>query len=255
MLGALFHEAGFLSFRAACVATARSLPRSAGDEALHAAAMARFVVLVPLAPKSRSRMRLYYGEPDAPDKIGWCMSNSSVFSNSRPVLIVFAGLPATGKTSIARELCARIGAVFLRIDTIEQAIRSSPGVSQAINEEGYRVAFAVAGDNLRLGRIVISDSVNPVQESRDAWMEVGRLTNSFFIEVEVVCSDAESHRQRVETREASIPALILPTWEEVVAREYLPWSRDHIVIDTAHKTVPDSVDELHAAIMSLALRS
>jgi len=31
-------------------------------------------------------------------------------------------------------------AVYLRIDTIEQAIHNSPGMSQAINKEGYRVA-------------------------------------------------------------------------------------------------------------------
>jgi predicted kinase len=170
-------------------------------------------------------------------------------SNSGSVLIVFGGLPGSGKTSIARDLAARMDAVYLRIDTIEQAIRNSPGVSRTINEEGYRVAYAVAGDNLRLSRTVISDSVNPVQESRDAWMEVGRLTDSFFIEVEVVCSDAESHRQRVETRESGIPGLTLPTWEEVLACEYQPWNRDHIVIDTAHKAVPDCVGELRAAIM------
>jgi predicted kinase len=181
------------------------------------------------------------------------MTNSSALLNPGPVLIIFGGLPGTGKTSIARELSARMDAVYLRIDSIEQAIRNSPGLRHAINEEGYRVAYAVAADNLRLGRTVISDSVNPVQESRDAWMEVGRLTNSFFVEVEVVCSDTESHRQRVNTREASIPGLTLPTWEEVVAREYLPWNRDRIVIDTAQKTVPESVEELQAAIMKWAL--
>ena len=138
---------------------------------------------------------------------------------------------------------------IFRLDTIEQAIRNSPGI-QAVDQEGYRVAYAVAEDNLRLGRTVISDCVNPVQESRDAWMEVGHLTHSFFVEVEVVCSDAESHRQRVETRETGIPGLKLPTWEEVLAREYQAWSRDHIVIDTAHKAVPDCAGELRTAIMS-----
>jgi predicted kinase len=178
------------------------------------------------------------------------MSNSNTLSNPGSVLIVFGGLPGTGKSSIARSLAARIDAVYLRIDTIEQAIRNSPGVHQAVDEKGYRVAYAVAEDNLRLGRTVISDSVNPVQESRDAWMEVGRLTKSSFLEVEVVCSDAASHRKRVEKRGAGIPGLKLPTWEEVLAREYQPWNRGHIVIDTAHKAVSDCVGELQTAIMS-----
>jgi predicted kinase len=171
-----------------------------------------------------------------------------VTAASGPLLIVFAGLPGTGKTSVARELAERLGAVYLRIDTIEQAIQNSPGVTQAVNEEGYRVAYAVAEDNLRLGRVVISDSVNPVRESRDAWVEVAGRTCSKIIEVEILCSDVEAHRRRVEGRTADIAGLKLPTWEKVVAREYEPWNRDHLVIDTAGKTVADAVRELEGAI-------
>ena len=173
---------------------------------------------------------------------------SDAFLTSSSPLIVFGGLPGTGKTSIARDLATRMSAVYLRVDTIEQAIRAAPGVSQQVNEEGYRVAYAVAEDNLRLGRNVISDSVNPIQASRDAWMDIGRRTNARVIEVEVVCTDTESHRRRVETREADIPGLNPPAWEDVLAREYEPWSRDRIVIDTAHKTVLDCVEELQSAI-------
>jgi predicted kinase len=35
------------------------------------------------------------------------------------MLIVFAGLPGSGKSSIARELAREIGAIWLRIDSIE----------------------------------------------------------------------------------------------------------------------------------------
>jgi predicted kinase len=178
------------------------------------------------------------------------MTSSSGLSISKPVLVVLAGLPGTGKSAIALGLAARMRAVYLRIDTIEQAIRNSPGVRQAINEEGYRVAYAVAEDNLRLGQIVISDSVNPVEETRDAWRLVANLTNSILIEVEIICSDAAAHRLRVETRKVGIPGLKLPTWEEVLAHEYQPWNRDHIVIDTTYKAVPDSVSDLQATIRS-----
>ena len=37
------------------------------------------------------------------------------------MLIVFGGLPGTGKTTVARELARQLGAVHLRIDSIEQA--------------------------------------------------------------------------------------------------------------------------------------
>jgi predicted kinase len=41
------------------------------------------------------------------------------------MLIVLRGLPGVGKTAIARELARTLGAVHLRIDSIEQALRSA----------------------------------------------------------------------------------------------------------------------------------
>ncbi len=152
-----------------------------------------------------------------------------------PALIVFGGLPATGKTALARELAGRIEAVYLRIDSIERAL----GDGQ-IEDAGYRVAYAVAADNLRLGRMVVADCVNPIAVTREAW----RAVAEDVIEIEVVCSDAAEHRRRVESRVADIAGLRLPSWSEVLAREYEPWPRDHVVIDTAGRTPAEAVDEL-----------
>jgi predicted kinase len=41
------------------------------------------------------------------------------------VLIAFGGLPGTGKTTLARTVASRYASVYLRIDTIEQAIQDS----------------------------------------------------------------------------------------------------------------------------------
>jgi predicted kinase len=88
-------------------------------------------------------------------------------------LIVFGGLPASGKSSIARELAKQTGAFWLHIDSIEQAIRESGIVTGSVDDAGYRAAYAVAGDNLRLGRDVIGDSVNGWPKTRDAWRGAG----------------------------------------------------------------------------------
>lgn len=164
------------------------------------------------------------------------------------MLIVFGGLPATGKSTLARAIAEARGAVWLRIDTIEQALRESGRVMADLHDAGYRAAYALAEDNLKLGREVVADSVNPVAVSRDAWRDVAARAGVSCIEFEVICSDAAEHRRRVETRAVDVPGLTPPTWDAVVGREYEPWDRARIVIDTAGKDVEATVGEVLARI-------
>jgi predicted kinase len=167
----------------------------------------------------------------------------------RTALISFSGLPATGKSTIAYALAREIGAVWLRIDSIEQAILAS-GVLQGapMDDAGYRAAYAVAEDNLRLGRHVVADCVNGWALTRDVWRTTGLQACARVIEVEVVCSDAAEHRRRVETRTVDVPGLKLPDWQAVLEREYHPWTRDHLTIDTAGRTAATCVEMVMSAI-------
>jgi predicted kinase len=159
-------------------------------------------------------------------------------------LIAFGGLPGTGKTVVAREVARELNAVYVRIDSIEQAIRASGVLHRTIDDAGYRVAYVIAEDNLRMGRTVVADCVNPIQITREAWIGVANRAQAKTVEVEIVCSDPQQHRLRVENRVSDIPGLKLPSWDEVISREYEPWQRKHIVIDTARRTVSDNVNEL-----------
>jgi predicted kinase len=179
------------------------------------------------------------------------------------MLIVFAGLPGTGKSTLARGLARGLGAVHLRIDSIEQAIANAraadaagaantgagaganPGLERGpVGAEGYAAAYAIAEDNLRLGLTIVADCVNPLGITRDSWRDIGIRVGVPVIEIETVCSDLIKHQRRIESRQADIPGHTLPTWQAVLARKYEPWSRERVVIDTARLTVAQALGTL-----------
>jgi len=163
----------------------------------------------------------------------WSEQPSAVGSST---LIVFAGLPGVGKTIISGALAREIAAVYLRIDSIEQTLRESAALVQPINDAGYRVAYALAENNLRMGRTVVADCVNPILITRKAWRDVADRARARIFEIELQCSDVKEHRRRVESRSSDIQGLVLPTWNDVLTREYQPWDRKHLEIDTATNT-------------------
>lgn len=164
------------------------------------------------------------------------------------MLIVLGGLPATGKTTIASQLAEATAAVHLRVDTIEQAIVRSGHSDHPVGAAGYVVGYALAGDLLRQGFSVIAESVNPIALTRDAWRDVASEHHADVYEVELICSDPAEHEHRATTRTIDIPGLIPPTWTEIQAREYHPWHRDHITIDTAGHTPTSCVTNILAEI-------
>ncbi|MBB6636592.1 AAA family ATPase [Cohnella thailandensis] len=158
------------------------------------------------------------------------------------MLYIFGGLPGTGKTTLSSALARMLGAAYLRVDVVEQAMRDA-GI-RVDGPEGYLVCYAIASQNLQLGLDVVADTVNPIQVTRRAWRNVAESLEAPFVEIEVVCTDDREHKHRVETREADIPGFVLPTWEQVRNRQYEVWDRDRIVIDTAHRTVAESLETL-----------
>ena len=158
-------------------------------------------------------------------------------------LIALAGLPGAGKSSIARVLARRTGAIWLRIDSIDQAIRASGTAPVDLLDWTYRAGQAIAADNLALGLDVIADCVNDCWEARQGWETAARGSGAEVRWLEVVCSDPDEHRRRIETRATDIPGLSLPDWNAVVGRAYARWDRDRLTIDTAHRSLEACVEE------------
>ena len=165
-----------------------------------------------------------------------------------PSLIAFSGLPGVGKTTLARALATEIQAVFLRVDSVEAAIKASVLKIHPAEDAGYLVLASLAKDNLGSGADVILDAVNPVELTRRLWRETADEAGVDLINVEVVCEDVEVHRKRVEIRVSDIAGMSVPSWRDVMAREYEPWAEDRIVVDTSHCTVSACVAKIVAAL-------
>jgi hypothetical protein len=150
---------------------------------------------------------------------------------SQPVIFVFAGLPGVGKSTICRELSKRTGLFHLRVDAIERPFLRD---QLSITSHGYEVIKLLAEENLALGHGSILDCVNPWPITRAMFDFPG----ANMIRVEVICSSVVTHMQRLQERG------IGPTWDEILAREYVEWTDADIRIDTATCSIDEAIARL-----------
>jgi predicted kinase len=166
----------------------------------------------------------------------------------RSVLTVVGGLPATGKSTIAALLAAQTRTPYLRVDRIEQAVVDWTGLVHPVGPVGYAVAHALAAEQLGLGLDVVVECVNPGAVTRDGWVGTAAASHAGLVEVETVCSDVAEHRRRVRDRPTDVVGLTKPGWDAVVALPYEPWTRPHLVLDSATLAPRAAVERIVAAV-------
>jgi predicted kinase len=162
----------------------------------------------------------------------------------KPIMYIFGGLPASGKSSLATHLAKLIRAAYIRVDSIEEAILSH---GELAGPEGYVAAYAIAADNLQNGVTVIADSVNPIELTRSDWIRVAQGCGVPYREIHIRCSDRAEHRRRLEQRTRENPSLRTLQWDDVNSREFEPW-RSAEVFDTAGETLEESKSRFERAM-------
>jgi predicted kinase len=143
------------------------------------------------------------------------------------VLIAMAGLPGTGKSAIAELIGARLLKPVVSVDPIESSIlRAGIDSDQPTGLAAYLVAETIAEFVIQAGHGVIIDAVNAVAPAREQWVNLAARSNDRLKFIEVVCSDLDLHRSRLEARERNLPHLAEPSWNAVEQSldEYSEWS-------------------------------
>lgn len=159
-------------------------------------------------------------------------------------LIVFSGLPGTGKSTLAEMLGKQLSIPVFAKDWLE-AVMLRSGLQSASNEQalgyvGYELLAMLAERQLMLNQSVILDSVAGTNSIRTTWKELSQQYGADWRVVECVCSDESLHRSRLSVRERNIPGWHELKWANVekVKQHYQPWSEDRLVLDMSN-----SIDE------------
>ncbi len=151
------------------------------------------------------------------------------------MLIVFSGLPGTGKSELAQNIGRQLRLPVFSVDPIESAILRAgiaPGFETGL--AAYLVVEGLADSQLELGQNAIVDAVNAVEPAKAMWRNLSSKHRVTMKVIECFCSDEPLHRERLEKRHRGLAENFRePTWEDVQRRrlEYTPWTESLLRID------------------------
>ena len=152
-------------------------------------------------------------------------------------MIIFAGLPGTGKSALAEILGATLGIPVFAKDWLEATLLRS-GLKPVTEERslgsaGYELLTVLAERQLMLGQSVILDSVAGTRSIRGTWRQLSERYEADRRVIECICSDESLQRARLLDRKRNIRGWHELEWSEVerVKQYYRPWNEQHLVLD------------------------
>lgn len=166
------------------------------------------------------------------------------------MLIVLAGLPGTGKSTIAAQLASELAATHASVDDVESAMLAA-GIdgAQPTGLAAYVVVEQLARRQLLAGRHVVVDAVNDAPAARQQWRDLAASMSVDMRWVEVRLADEAEHRRRLDGRARALPGdFPEPTWSSVVARRgaFDAWDEPRIVLDAAEDPARSVAEVLRA---------
>ena len=155
-------------------------------------------------------------------------------------MIVFSGLPGTGKSMLAESIAKYLRIPVFAKDLLEASLLRSGLTSTTVENRlgiaGYDLLTTLAERQLMLGQSVILDSVAGTETIRKTWRQLAKQYKVNWLVIECFCSDETLHRSRLEMRKRNIPGWHELTWSDVekVKQYYPAWQEECLRLDMVH---------------------
>jgi predicted kinase len=150
-------------------------------------------------------------------------------------LIVFSGLPGTGKSTLAEAAGRQLHAPVFAVDWLLGSLTPFGGYHlDDLFGIGSELLTTLAFRQLQLGQPAIIDFPAEDPATRTRWRTLAQAAGAQFRVVVCTCSDRELHRSRLEHRERGIPGWHEGgNWSNVERRlaEFPPWTGEVLTID------------------------
>jgi predicted kinase len=141
------------------------------------------------------------------------------------MLIIFSGLPGTGKSTLANRLARELRWPLLRIDDIVNNIPDNPTVD--FWDSQVEVLLTLTETQLELGLDVIIDSVF-MNTDRQHAQAIAQKHQAHFRPIYTFLSDDKIWEERLTKRYIELNNPAVSTWEQVKYQRthFRPWEPD-----------------------------